>query len=92
MSQITGPRHSREEIAQRGDEIYERVVLPNVGPDDEGKFVVIDIETGDYEIDRDEVAATDRLVERHPEAKGWLRQIGSRYAYRFGTHRSATRA
>ena len=77
-------RYSREEIARRGDEIYEREVLPRLKPADEGKYALIDIETADYEIDRDEIAASDRLLARHPEAQVWMRQIGSRYARRFG--------
>ena len=40
------PRYSKEEFARRGDEIYERDIRPYLGPDDEGKFVVIDTETG----------------------------------------------
>jgi hypothetical protein len=39
----------REEIARRGDEIYERDVCPHLGPDDEGKFVLIDVESGDQD-------------------------------------------
>jgi hypothetical protein len=82
------PRYSKEEFAQRGDEIYERDIRPRLA-DDEGKFVVIDIETGDYEVDSDELAASDRLLARHPKAQVWLRQVGSRYARRFGPrHRS----
>lgn len=54
------PQDTREEIARRGDEIYEREVLPNLRPEDEGKFALLDIATGDYEVDRDEVAASDR--------------------------------
>jgi hypothetical protein len=77
-------RHGREEVARRGDEIYEREVLPRLNPADEGKYVLIDIETADYEIDRDEIAASDRLLARHPDAQVWMRQIGSRYARRFG--------
>ena len=50
----------------------------------EGWFVAIDIETGAYEIDANEIVASDRLRLRHPEALIWLRQIGSRYARRFG--------
>jgi hypothetical protein len=48
------PRYSKEEFARRGDEIYERDILPGVGPDDEGKLVVIDVESGAYEMDWDE--------------------------------------
>ena len=34
--------------------------MSRFGPDDDGKFVVIDIETGAFEMDRDEIAASDR--------------------------------
>lgn len=80
----THPRYSREEVAHRGDDIYERDIRPVVGEEDEGKFVVIDIETGAYEIDEDEIAASDRLSARYPEARVWLTRVGSRYARRFG--------
>ena len=78
------PLYSKEEFARRGDEIYERTVLPQLKPGDEGKFVVIDIEIGAYEIDTDEIAASDRLFASHPDAQTWLRRVGSRYVRRFG--------
>ena len=90
MAQV--PRYSRDEVAQRGDGIYEREVLPCLGPDDEGKFALIDVETGDFELDRDEVAASDRLLARHPDAQVWTRQVGSRYARRFGPRFKTTAA
>lgn len=83
------PRYSREEFARRGDEIYERDVASRLAPDDEGKFVLIDIETGAYEVDRDEVVASDRLLSRLPDAQVWFRQVGSRYAHRFGPRNRA---
>jgi hypothetical protein len=86
------PRYSKEEFARRGDEIYERVVRPHLGADDLGKFVVIDIETGDFEMDVDELAASDRLLARNPEAQVWLTRAGSRYAYRFGPRQRPTNA
>ena len=79
------PRYSKEEFARRGDEIYDREIEPHVGPDDEGKFVVIDIETGAYEIDHDEVAASDRLLSRTLDAQVWTMRVGSRYARRVGS-------
>jgi hypothetical protein len=78
------PRYSKEEFARRGDEIYERDIRPRVETGDEGKFVVIDIETGAYEIDVDELAASDRLLARNPDAQLWVTRVGSRYARRFG--------
>jgi hypothetical protein len=81
------PRYSKEEFARRGDEIYDREILPKLKTEDKGKLVAIDIETGDYEIARDELAACDRLSARHPDAQIWLRRVGSRYVYRFGGYR-----
>jgi hypothetical protein len=78
------PRYSKEEFARRGDQIYERDIRPRVEAGDEGKFVVIDIETGAYEIDEDELAASDRLVARNSDAQLWVMRVGSRYARRFG--------
>ena len=75
-------RYSKEEFARLGDKIYDREISPHVGPDDEDKFVVIDIETGAYEIDLDELAASDRLLARRLDAQMWTRQVGVRYARR----------
>jgi hypothetical protein len=49
-------------------------------------FVAIDVETGDYEVDENDVEAMDRLAERTPEAEGrmFLRRVGSKSAYHFG--------
>jgi hypothetical protein len=79
------PRYSKEEFALRGEAIFERDVRPPVETGREGEFVAIDIETGAYEVDRDELAASDRLMARAPNAQVWLRRIGSRYARRFGS-------
>ncbi len=80
------PRYTKEEFATRGDGIYERELRPILEKGNEGKFVAIDIETGAYEVDTDELAASDRLLARVPEAQIWLRRIGSRYARRFGSY------
>jgi hypothetical protein len=90
MSLAMIPRYSKEEIARRGDEIYERDILPRLHREDEGKLVLIDIETGDYEMNSDEIAASDRLLVRRPDAQVWMRRVGSRYTRRFGPrHRTA---
>ena len=82
---VLQPRYSKEEFARRGDEIYEREIRARVEAGNEGKYIVIDIDTGAYEIDADELAASDRLLARHPGAQVWLMQVGSRYARRVGT-------
>lgn len=80
----------REEIARVGDEIYCTRIQPAMRTEDAGKYAVIDIESGDYEISADEVTASDRLLSRQPEAQVWLRQIGSPYARRFGRRPGVT--
>jgi hypothetical protein len=53
---VLQPRYSQEEFARRGDEICERDIKPCVDPKDAGNFVAIDIETGAYELDPDDLA------------------------------------
>lgn len=80
----TSPRYSKEEFARRGNDIYEREVQPRLSPEDAGKFVAIDIETGAFECDADEIVASNRLLARNPEAQIWFRLIGSPHTRRFG--------
>ena len=88
---INTARLSREEVAERGDEIYDTHISPIVKAEDMGCYVVIDVESGDYEIDRNELAASDRLRARHPDAQTWLRRVGSRYARHFGVRSRSIR-
>ena len=74
------PHYSKDEFAKRGDRIYERDIHLHLTPEDEGKFVLIDIETGAYEIDADELAASDRLLARRPAAQVWMARVGLRAA------------
>ena len=85
------PRYSKEEFAQRGDEIYDRDILPLLDAGDRGKIVALDIETGAWEIDADERVAGQRLEARCPDAQTWVVRVGSPSVRRFGTrtHRAA---
>jgi hypothetical protein len=78
------PRYSKEEFAKRGDAIFENDIRPHLKNEDDDDFVAIDIETGAYEIDANEMAACDRLDARVPDAQVWLRRVGSPYARSFG--------
>lgn len=83
------PRYSKEEFARRGEEIFERDIRHHVAGRDEYEFVAIDIETGAYEIDADELRASDRLLARVPGAQTWLRRVGFPYVRRFGGRATA---
>lgn len=80
----TKRRYSKEEFARRGDTVYENDVRPRLTAEDDGKFAAIDIESGAYEIDVDELKACDKLNARIPDAQIWLVRVGSRYVHRFG--------
>jgi hypothetical protein len=81
---VRQPRYSKEEFAQRGDEIYESQVRPKVEAGNHGKIVAIDLETGAFEVDASEIAACDRLEARCPDAQIWIVRVGSRHVRRFG--------
>ena len=83
--------HSKEEFARRGDEIYEREVRPRMGERDQGRFVAIDIDSGDFEVAEKELEASDRLLARKPGAQVWMLRVGSRYTRRFGCRGEAAR-
>lgn len=51
--------------------------------DNIGKIVVVDIETGAWEMDADEIAASKRLEARNPDAQIWMVCVGSPYVRRF---------
>ena len=78
-------RYSKEELARRGQELYESGIRQKVEAGNEGKIVAIDIETGDFEVDETVMGATDRLFERHPDAQPWGVRIGHRAVYHFGS-------
>ena len=77
-------KYTIEEVCDRGQQIYEEQIKRLVEPQENGKFIIIDIESGDYEIDEDDIAADERLNGRRPDAVGYLGRIGCKAAYRMG--------
>jgi hypothetical protein len=82
-----GPRYSHEEFARRGEAIFERDIRPKLEGADPRDFVVIDIESGAYEIGPNLVDVNHRLRARVPDAQPWVRRVGSPYAATFGGRR-----
>ena len=78
------PRSSVEEVARRGDEIYERTIRAQVEATHHGKVVAIDIETGAYAVDDNALAAARRLRARYPEAEVWFVRVGHRALHHIG--------
>ena len=76
------PRYSADEIVARGKEIYAKQLRAKLEPQNIGKFLVIDIETGEYEMDEDDLAASMRASRKKPG--------GARYGMRIGSPTSGT--
>jgi hypothetical protein len=77
-------QRSNEELkllGKRADEVFTRSVKPKLRPEDDGKFVAIDLNTSEFEIDEDDHAAMTRLEQRLPNAEIWLERAGSPTAY-----------
>ena len=74
-------KYTNEEIGRIGTEIYRRQIRPQVMPQYKGKFLILDIETGDYEIDADDTSAEERLRGRRPNGVLFGLRIGYTSAY-----------
>jgi hypothetical protein len=90
MGFVDDMQRSVERIVPRGREIYEHRVRPGLGQEDEGAFVVIDVESGDYSIAADEEEAFARVEARHQGAVFFFSRVGpggeSVPAHRIGAH------
>jgi len=77
-------RYSKEELARRGQELYESGIRQQVEAGNDGKIVAIDIETGAFEVDDNVIPSTNRLFTRYPDAQPWVIRIGHRAVDHFG--------
>jgi hypothetical protein len=68
---------SHEEVGRRAKEMYENTIEQEVNyTENIGKMVIIDIETGDYEVDKDGLYAADILSQRHSDPSLFGIRIG----------------
>ncbi len=74
-------QYTPEEVAQLGHQIYQRDIRDKVMPQHKGKFLVLDIESGDYEIDEDDLSAEEVLRARRPDGVFFGLRIGYTSAY-----------
>jgi hypothetical protein len=75
---MRNPRLSKEEISSRGRAIYEQRLRGEIEAGNLDKFLIIDVETGEYELDNDDFAASDRAHQKHPEGAFYGMRIGRR--------------
>ncbi len=78
------PRYSSSEIVERGKALYDREIHQKLADTDRGKMLVLDIETGEYELDRDEMTALMRARQKRPGAPFYVARVGHPTAFRLG--------
>jgi hypothetical protein len=78
------PRYTRDDIVERGQALYDQQIRAIVEPEHNGKFLVLDIETGGYELDMDSRAAFDRAEAKRPGAPFYILRVGYPTAVRLG--------
>ena len=83
---MANPNLTDTQIRALGEQIYRERIRPTLTDADIGKFVTIDLNTGDYEIDDDDITGDLLLTQRRPDAFCYGRRVGYTAAYFLGGH------
>lgn len=86
MRTMSGRAHDRDEIARRAKDLYEWRIREEVeaGGANEGRFVAVDADSGDYDLADDALGASAALRRRRPGASVYLMRVGRPAAFRLG--------
>lgn len=75
---------SREEVARRAKELYQNSIRQQVEREENiGKMVIIDIETGEYAVDKIGIESAHLLRQKNPYARLFGIRIGYKVAVSF---------
>lgn len=75
---------SADEVCMQGERIYECELRALFSASDEGKYVVIDVESGAFELDANRTIALDRANAKHPDGLLYIKRIGYPAAVKLG--------
>jgi len=70
------------QIAEIGSRYYREKLAPVLEPQHNGKYLLLDVDTGDYEMGADEVELHNRMVARHPGKIFYVTRVG--YCFTIG--------
>ncbi len=65
-----------KKLARKGQAYYDRVLRSKLEPKHKGKYLILDVETGEYEMDADELAALDRYEAKHSGHLCYVIRVG----------------
>ncbi len=71
-----------KEIARLGWELYEQSIRAQVEPHHIGKFMSIDVDTGEYAVSDDPLEAAHQLIDKNFHVRSYGLRIGFRAMYK----------
>jgi hypothetical protein len=81
----TSPQSRIHDVAARGKAIFFGTIQPKLGPDWDDQFVAIDIESGEYQIDPDELTAIRRIRHLRPDGTIFVARAGASATHAIGS-------
>jgi hypothetical protein len=69
-------QYSKEDVIRLGDELYATHIRSQIEDGNHGKIVAIDVRTGAFEVGKNSIDASDRLLVQYPNAQIWFVRIG----------------
>ena len=88
---ITKPQYSADEAVDRAEEIYHQRLRSQVEAGNLGRYIAIDVDSGEYEMGDDYHAAARVLLNRNPDAALAVLRIGYAAVGRIGGRTKAAR-
>lgn len=64
------------ELARQGKDYYRHTLRAKLEPEHNGEYLVLDVETGEYELDGDELAALRRARAKKPRTVFYILRVG----------------
>lgn len=63
-------------IAAQAHAIYDAEIRRRVEPNHHGEYLTLNVKTGEYEVDANDLVATDKMLERHSPEHSFTFRIG----------------
>lgn len=82
---MVAPNGRIDPLVAEAHAIYAERLKSRLEPQDNGKFVVINLDTGEYEVDEDDLAASRRAKARFGAARQMTLRVGDDAAYDIGS-------
>jgi hypothetical protein len=76
--------HIKDEIARRGRTLYDERIRHLVEPEQNGRFLALDIDSGEYETDDSSIGAVQRMRARFASPVLYLVRVGYPTAFKVG--------